>query len=135
MLNITVKPLSVIVAFVVLGAGIATAQQAGMQAGPATDVEQRLTGTISCAARITHQYTCQRNQTQQTCTLACVERGSEFVLVVGDHSYALDGNKHSIEKYAGGKATVIGTVTQDRISVHLISEAKQKLADARVGQN
>jgi hypothetical protein len=63
-----------------------------------------------------------------------VERGSEFVLVVGDYSYALDGNKHSIEKYAGGKATVSGTVTKDRILVHSVSDAK-KLADARGGRN
>jgi Na+-transporting NADH:ubiquinone oxidoreductase subunit NqrB len=126
MKSIIVKRLLLVAILVVFGAMFAIAKQAGAQATPKLTQEQSLTGTVTCTGRITHQYTCQRNQTLQTCTLACVDRGSEFVLIVKDQPYILEGNKHNIEEYAGGKATVMGTVTLNRILVHAVSDAKHK---------
>jgi len=133
MQNISVRRLTLVTVFVVLGAMFAIAQQAELQTVPPLSVEQSLTGTVTCAARVAHQYTCQRNQTLQTCTLACVERGSEFVLMVGNQPYILQGNRHALEHYAGGKATVTGTVTGDRVQVRSVPDAKSKVSDTHAG--
>jgi hypothetical protein len=133
MRNISVKRLTLITAFVVFGAIFAIAQQVELQTAPVLDMERSLTGTVTCAARVVHQYTCQRNQTLQTCILACVERGSEFVLMVGDQPYILEGDRHNLENYAGGKATVTGTVTGGRVQVRTVSNEKGKVSDAHIG--
>lgn len=78
--NKTVKQLTLVaavVAVVALASVFATAQAAESQASG----ERSLTGTVTCEGLITHRYTCQRNQTRQTCTLACVEQESKFVLM------------------------------------------------------
>jgi uncharacterized membrane protein YcgQ (UPF0703/DUF1980 family) len=126
--KIRVSQLSVVAALVVLGSALAMAQQA---TASNNGMEQSLTGTITSTGRLTHQYSCQRNQTLQTCTLASVEQGSQFVLLVGDNSYVLEVSRHMIESYAGGKATVTGLVSNDHIYVHAVSKAKQE--DSREG--
>jgi hypothetical protein len=133
MQNTSVKRLTLVTAFVVFGAMFAIAQQVELQTTPALNMERSLTGTVTCAARIVHQYTCQRNQTLQTCTLACVERGSEFVLMVGDQPYILEGDRHNLDNYAGGKATVTGTVTGARIQVRTVSDANGKVSNSHIG--
>jgi len=91
----TVKHLSLVVAVVALASAFAMAQAAESQA----PVARSLTGTVTCEGRITHHYTCQRNQTQQTCTLACVEQGAKFALMVGDKAYLLEGNSRDLEVF------------------------------------
>ena len=114
----TVKNLTLIVGIVALASALGMAQdsQAAMQ--------QSLTGTVKCEGQITHQYTCQRNQTQQSCTLACAQRGYKLVLLVGDKVYQLEGNNQQLEAYAGGKATVTGVAMNDQIEVETASSAQ-----------
>jgi hypothetical protein len=87
--------------------------------GAATDSgnSRTMTGTVSCAAKISHQYTCKRYDTLQSCTLSCVQAGSKFALVVGDTSYLLQGDPKTLERFAGGKATVSGSVMADEVQV------------------
>ena len=125
MQKVTLEYMSFVATSVMLGSVFAVAQQGEPQIAPKTIAERSLTGTVTCTGRITHQYTCQRNQTLQTCTLACVERGSEFALMVVDKPYVLEGDRRIIEAYAGGKATVTGLVTDDHIQVHTVSNAKK----------
>jgi hypothetical protein len=120
--NKTVKLGALVGAVVALASGLAMAQSQ-------TFVQQTLTGTVTCEGRVTHQYTCQRNQTQQTCTLACVERGSHFVLLVGDKPYLLEGDRRDLEAYAGGAATVTGVAVNDHIEVQAASNAKHNMND------
>jgi len=87
---------------------------------------QSFIGTVSCSGRVTHQYVCGKAQTLQSCTLACVQQGSPFVLVVHDTPYVLEGNTHEFERFAGGKALVTGLASNDRIRVHSISNARRK---------
>jgi hypothetical protein len=129
----TVKYLTVVVTVLMFGSVLAFGQREAAQSASQTKVEQSLTGTMTCEGRITHTYICQRNQTQQTCTLACVERGSQFVLSVDDTPYVLEGNSRKIEGFAGGKATVTGLVTRNHIQVHTVSDARQTEANARIG--
>jgi hypothetical protein len=120
MTNQTVKHLALVVVVVALTSAFALAQPAGSQ----TPAEQSLTGTVTCEARVTHLYSCQRNQTQQTCTLACVQQGSKFVLLVNDRPYLLEGDSHALEAFAGGKATVTGVTLNGRIEVETATNAK-----------
>jgi len=131
MLNRTVKSVAVVIAVVMLGSALALAQEVTPRAAAQPVVEQSLTGTVTCSGRITHQYLCQRNQTLQSCTLACVQRGSDFVLAVGDTAYILEGDRHSFERFAGGRATVRGEVANDRIRVQAISDVKAKTSEAQ----
>jgi hypothetical protein len=78
---------------------------------------QSFVGTVSCSAQVTHRFVCGKAQTLQSCTLACVQQGSPFVLVVQDTSYLLEGNAHEIERFAGGKAMVTGLASHDSIRV------------------
>ncbi len=126
--NKTVKNLTIVVAVVVLASAFAMAQSAPSQ------VPINLTGTVTCEGRITHLYTCQRNQTQQTCTLACVEQGSQFVLLVGDKPYLLEGDSHELEAFAGGKATVTGVAMNGQIEVQTASNAKHEMNDVLAGR-
>jgi hypothetical protein len=120
MLNNMRKNLSLVVVVVALTSAVAMAQSQA-------SAVRSLTGTVTCEGRVTHLYTCQRNQTQQTCTLACVQRGSRFVLMVGDKFYPLEGDSRELETYAGGKATVTGTALGDRIEVQTASNAKYEM--------
>ncbi len=121
--NKTVKNLTIIAAVVVLASMFAMAQSAQSQA------PMNLTGTVTCEGRITHLYTCQRNQTQQSCTLACVQQGSRFVLMVGDKPYLLEGDSHDLRAFAGGKATVTGVPMNGQIEVQTASNAKRTTND------
>jgi len=78
-----------------------------------TVTEQTLTGTVTCTWRVTHLYHCGKNQTLESCTLACAEQGSPFALLVGEKSYVLNGNSRDLARYAGGKATVTGVLVRN----------------------
>jgi len=84
-----------------------------------------LTGTVSdsmCGAK--HQMP----GDDAGCTRACVEKGSKYALVVGDKVYVLEtGDKAALttlDKQAGGKATVTGTVKGDTIEVSSVAAAR-----------
>jgi hypothetical protein len=134
MVRIDVKYFASIAAVVVLGSMLAMAQQSGMHAAPVASAEQGLTGTVTCSGRITHLYTCQKNQTLQGCTLDCAARGSQFVLLVGDKPYTLDVSRNTIQDFAGGKATVIGQIEGDRFYVRTVINPKRKTNDSQNGE-
>jgi hypothetical protein len=102
------------------------------QAVPSSATAQSFVGTVSCSWRVTHQYACGKAQTLQSCTLACVQQGSPFVLVVNDKPYLLEGNAHQFEHYAGGKAMVTGTVSGNTITVNTIADTTHKAASSQM---
>ena len=51
------------------------------------------------------------------CTRACVKQGSSYALLVGDKVYTLKGHEAEVDKFAGGKATVTGSVSGTTIQV------------------
>jgi len=51
------------------------------------------------------------------CTRACVKQGSSYALLVGDTVYTLKGHESEVDKLAGQKATVTGTVEGTTIQV------------------
>ena len=62
------------------------------------------------------------------CTRACVKKGSNYALVVGDKVYTLKTTDKSslaeLDKLAGEKAKVNGTADGDTIEVSKVSAAK-----------
>jgi hypothetical protein len=60
------------------------------------------------------------------CTRACVQRGSDYALVVGEKVYTLKGDKDELYKLAGQKVTVKGKLTGDTIEATSISAATAK---------
>jgi hypothetical protein len=100
-----------VAAVVLLSTMLALAQPntlSGSEAAMNSGSHQTLTGTVTCAARISHQYSCRRYDTLQSCTLSCVQTGSNFVLMVGNEPYLLQGDRKELEHFAGGKASVSG---------------------------
>jgi hypothetical protein len=59
------------------------------------------------------------------CTRSCVKEGSAYALVVGDKVYKLKGgDAATLDKLAGAKATVTGTLDGDTITVASVAPAK-----------
>jgi len=92
------------------------------QAASNSGNQTALTGTVTCAAIVNHQFPQFRSDTLQSWTLRCVRSGSQFVLKVGDQVYPLAGNSKDLEHFAGGKATVIGWPMEDHIQVEAVSK-------------
>ena len=57
------------------------------------------------------------------CTLGCTSHGAGFALVVGDKVYKLEGKTEGLDKLAGAKAKVTGTVAGDTITVQSVAAA------------
>lgn len=59
------------------------------------------------------------------CTHACVKQGSKYALVVGEKVYTLDTSDKAVleqlDKLAGEKATISGSVKGDTIEVSSVS--------------
>ena len=58
------------------------------------------------------------------CTRACVKRGAHFALAVNSKVYILDGKTADVDKLAGSKATVQGTLNGNVLTVSSIAAAK-----------
>lgn len=57
------------------------------------------------------------------CATMCIQKGSKYSLVVGSKVYELTGKTEGLDKLAGQKATVSGTVNGDKIEVDSVSAA------------
>ncbi|HZU42600.1 MAG TPA: hypothetical protein VE994_08015 [Terriglobales bacterium] len=54
------------------------------------------------------------------CTRECVKKGSKFALVSGDKLYTLEGHEAELDKYAGQRVTISGTMKGDTITVNAV---------------
>ena len=90
----------------------------------AADKAQSFTGTVSDAMCGAHHM---MSGPEADCTRACVGKGSKYALVVGEKIYILDADKSAqanLDKLAGAKATVSGTLNGDTIQVASVAPAK-----------
>ncbi len=82
-----------------------------------------LTGVVSdsmCGAK--HMA---KNKTSVECTRECVKTGSDYALVVAQKVFVLKGDQADIDKFAGKRATVKGSVNGNIVTVESIAAAKQ----------
>ena len=86
--------------------------------------EKTLTGIVSdsyCKGR-----QLQKAQTQFSCTLKCVHKeGRDYVLVVGNDVYVLNGPRVELDKFAGGRATITGNLIDWTLTVEQVTTAKK----------
>ncbi len=83
---------------------------------------QTLVGTISDSTCGAGKHTMGANSKE--CTINCVKQmNSKYALVVGDKVYILQGKEVDLEKLAGAKAKVTGTVDGTNIKVNSVSPA------------
>ncbi len=102
-----------------IAAGMMLPLAANMALAAAT---QTLTGTIGDAM-------CGKAHTMgkegpAECTRECVKAGSDYALIVGDKVYTLKGDKTKLDKMAGEKVTVKGTVQGKVFTAEMIEAAK-----------
>jgi hypothetical protein len=90
-------------------------------------LEKTLTGTISDT--VCKGWHNRKGQTNYSCSLKCVEDGSDYVLVVGKKLYILQGHRTELENFAGGRATVTGRLTGNNLSVDSVAKVKTQAKD------
>jgi hypothetical protein len=105
--------------------GVAFGQTAPMPT-PSPDVTaaHELTGIVSDGVCKGHHN--RKAVTPYGCSLKCVGDGADYVLVVGDTVYILEGHKADLDKFAGGRATVPGRVDDNKVIVDSVTAAKRK---------
>jgi len=59
-------------------------------------------------------------KTSAECALSCVRHGAHYVLVDGEKVYALEGHRDQLERLAGDRANVVGTLEGDTIKVKAV---------------
>lgn len=107
---------------------------------PVQNEEKTLTGMVTdskCKGRIDRKAV-----TLSSCARQCVHReGADYVLLVGKAVYVLDGYRavvsttkirreaqimNDLDKFAGGRATIIGKVNGDHILVESVTAATKR---------
>lgn len=77
---------------------------------------QVLEGMVTCS-RCGAKHSPAMGEAASDCTRRCVHAGSSFALVIGDHTYALDGDLMLLKKIAGQRARIVGAVHGNTIKV------------------
>src|SRR3990172_1576478 len=108
------KGIGRVVAIATLGAALLAG--ALILQGAETKTLEGVIGDTMCGLK--HQM---GNVTAKDCTIKCVQMGSKYALIVGDTVYELDGKTAELEKFAGAKAKVTGSVDGKRISVTAVA--------------
>lgn len=112
-------------ALVLTGATLAFAlgQSGANAAAPAqtqTLSAQTVSGVISdsrCGAR----HPAASDKSPAECVRACVRRGASYVLVDGDRIYVLRGKSSTLNRLAGQRVRVVGTLQGDTLRVNSVS--------------
>ena len=90
--------------------------------------EQTLTGVVrDSICKVQNYPNHHKGVTPFSCTRTCVhEEGADYVLVVGDSVYILDGDRTDLDKFAGGRATITGRVDGNTVLVDSVSSIKKQ---------
>lgn len=94
---------------------------ASAQAGSSGE-QKTFTGTISDSmCRATHMA---KDKTPAECTRMCVKDGQKYALVTGDKVYTLEGHEAELNKLAGQKVRVKGSLRGETVTVESVNPAK-----------
>src|SRR5207244_11297650 len=89
----------------------------------ASAVPKTLTGTVSDAMCGAHHM--EKDKSPAECTRDCVKKGTKYALVVGEKVYTLDGHEAELDKLAGERATVKGSLMGEMVMVESVTAAKK----------
>jgi hypothetical protein len=68
----------------------------------------------------------QKGQTRFSCTLKSVyQEGRDYVVVVGNDVYVLNGWRVELDKFAGGPATITGNLSDGKLTIESVTAAKK----------
>ena len=115
------------VAFLILST-ILTAAQMQMPASSENKAEKSsatpktLTGIVSDSMCGAHHMA--KDKSPAECARMCVQQGQKYALVVGKKVYTLEGHESEVDKLAGTRATVKGTVQGETVAVNSVAPAK-----------
>jgi hypothetical protein len=62
-----------------------------------------LTGTVSCSR--CYELHSRKGTNRLSCTMLCVSQDAHYILLAGDKTYALEGNRNTIQNF--GAATLL----------------------------
>ena len=89
----------------------------------ASTAPETLTGTVSDSMCGAHHM--EKDKSASECTRECVKKGTKYALVVGKKVYTLDGHEAELDKLAGARATVKGSVMGEMVMVESVAAAKK----------
>ncbi|PYX38226.1 MAG: hypothetical protein DMG73_12665 [Acidobacteria bacterium] len=89
------------------------------QAGAA----QKFSGVVT-DSMCTAKHDTSMNQSAAGCTLVCLKKGAKFALVDGDKIYFLSGGDGYLNKLAGERVVVSGTLEGDTIKVSSVDQPR-----------
>ena len=81
-----------------------------------------LTGIVSDSMCGAHHMA--KDKSPAECTRMCIKQGTKYALVVGSKVYTLEGHESEVDKLAGQKATIKGSVTGETVAVQSVVPAK-----------
>ena len=92
--------------------------------GDSSAAPKTLTGIVSDSMCGAHHMA--KDKSPADCTRMCVKQGQKYALVVGQKVYTLQGHEADLDKLAGQRVTVKGTVSGDTVDVASVTAAKKK---------
>src|SRR5437016_7629813 len=95
----------------------------GTKPAEASSGSKKLTGTVSDAMCGAHHM--EKDKSAAECTRECVKKGTKYALIVGKKVYTLDGHEAELDKLAGERATVKGSVMGEMVMVESVAPAKK----------
>ena len=118
------------IAFLTLSTMLMAAQMQMPASTPGTSkpdkssaVPKTLTGTVSDSMCGAHHM--EKGKSAAECTRDCVKKGTKYALVVGKKVYTLDGHEAELDKLAGERATVKGSLMGEMVMVESVTAAKK----------
>ena len=90
--------------------------------GEASAMPKTLTGIVSDSMCGAHHMA--KDKSPAECTRICIKQGMKYALVIGSKVYTLEGHESEVDKLAGQKATVKGSVTGETVAVQSVVPAK-----------
>ena len=88
----------------------------------ASAMPKTLTGIVSDSMCGAHHMA--KDKSPAECTRMCIKQGMKYALVVGSKVYTLEGHESEVDKLAGQKATIKGSVTGETVTVQSVVPAK-----------
>ena len=82
-----------------------------------TDVAARTFAGLVTDSNCGAKHATDSGQNPADCAKACVRKGSKYTLVNGDQTYILEGSAADLEAVAGQRASIVGTLDGNIITV------------------
>ena len=86
----------------------------------AGEAQASFSGVLTCSI-CGAKHDTRMNQSAAGCTKICLKKGASYALVDGDKVYKLQGNDEYLDKYAGERVTVSGTLQGDILQVNSVA--------------